>query len=63
MEKSEWGLEDRREKENQSKKGLEKDQPSSSVMKKSQSLFKMEAKFNIKSYHGDIYALNLKHYV
>jgi len=36
--------------ERESKKELEKDQPSSSVMKHSQSLLKIEAKVNIKPY-------------
>jgi len=56
-EKSEAGLGDREDADNQSKKEPEKDQPSSSVM--NQPLFKVEEKFNINPHHGEIHALNL----
>lgn len=60
-EKLEGGSGDWEEIENQLKKERIKYKPSSSVMNQSHSLFKMEAKFNIKSYHGEINALKLNH--
>lgn len=49
----------REDADNQLKKELGKDQPSLSVV--NQSLFKVEAKVNIKPYHGEINALKLNH--
>jgi len=58
-EKSEGASGDWEDVDNQPKKEPRKDQPNLSVL--NQSLFKVEEKFNIKSYHGDIDALKLNH--
>ena len=42
---------------------LDKEQPSSSTINPSQSLFKMEAKVDIKPYQGEIDALKLNHWL
>lgn len=59
----EGGSRDWDEMDNQPKKKPRKDQPSSSVINQSQHLFKMEAKVDIKSYHGKINALKLNHWL
>eukprot|EP00253_Pinus_taeda_P034565 PITA_34565 len=59
-DKSEGGSEDREDVDDQSKKEPGKDQPSSSFV--NQSLFKVEAKVDIKPYHGEIDALKLNHW-
>ena len=60
-EKSEGGSGDREDTENQPKKEPKKYQPILSVM--NQSLFKTEEKVDIKSYHGEIHALNSNHFL
>jgi hypothetical protein len=45
----------------ESRKEHEKEKPSSNAITPSQSLFKMEAKVNIKIYRGDINVVNLNH--
>lgn len=60
-DKSEGGLGNREDTENQPKKESRKDQPSSSVM--NQSLFKMEAKIDIKLYQDEIDALKWNHWL
>lgn len=57
-QKEDWG-----QIENQLKKEPKKYQPNSSVMNQSKSLFKMEEKFNINPYHGEIDALKLNHWL
>jgi hypothetical protein len=54
---------DNEDPEKESRKGLEKDQPSLSVVNPSQSIFKMEAKVGIKPYQGEINALKLNHWL
>lgn len=56
-------LEDQGEMENQSKKGPKKDKSSLSVMNQSKSLFKIEEKIHIKSYHGEIDGMKLNHWL
>ena len=60
-EKLEGGSRDQEDTENQLMKEPRKDQPSSSVV--NQSMFKMEAKSDIKPYHGKIDALKLNHWL
>lgn len=63
VEKLEGRLGDREETKIQPKKGPKKYQPSLSDMNHSQSIFKMEAKVDINSYHGNIDALKLNHWL
>jgi hypothetical protein len=64
---SEVGLDeklgDNEDPEKESKKELEKEQPSSSVITSSQSLFKMEVKVDIKPYQGEIDVVKLNHWL
>ena len=60
-DKSEGGLRDQKDTNNQPKKEPGKNQPNSSVV--NQSLFKVEEKFDIKRYHGEIDALKLNHWL
>lgn len=60
-EKSEGGSGDQEDADNQVKKEPRKDQPSLSAM--NQSLFKVEAKVDIKPYHGEIDAPKLNHWL
>ena len=61
MQRKKKRAKDREETKNQSKKGPEKDQPSSSVVNHSQSLFKMELKVDINSYQSEIDTQKLNH--
>jgi len=49
--------------ENESKKELKKEQPSSSAITPLQSLFKMEAKLDIKPYQGEINVVKLNNWL
>jgi hypothetical protein len=61
--RSEGKLEDQEDSGKESRKESEKEQPSSSVVNPSQSLFKMEAKVDIKPYQGEINALEMNHWL
>jgi hypothetical protein len=59
--RSEGKSKDNEDPEKESQKELGKEQPTSSVVNPSQSLFKMEAKVDIKPYQGEINSLKLNH--